>query len=57
MNSSVNGTATTHKLIHTVAPGSMCAVSVMAVFGINSSNPVTSFTNTTSAGTCNTCND
>ena len=57
MNSTVNGTVTTHKLIHTAAPGSICAVSVMAVFGSNISNPVTSFTNTTSAGTCNTCDD
>ena len=45
----VNGTATTHT-ITSLNAGSNCTVSVTAVFGSNSSNTVTSSTNTTSAG-------
>ena len=45
----VDGTATTHT-ITSLNAGSNCTVSVTAVFGSSSSNTVTSFTNTTSAG-------
>ena len=46
--SSANGTITTHKIA--AAPGSTCMVNVTAVFGNNSSNTITNFTNTLSAG-------
>ena len=46
----VDGGDTTH-IISSLNAGSSCTVSVTAVFGSNSSNTVTSSTNTTSAGT------
>ena len=49
-SSNASGTVTTHKIA--VPPGSTCAVNVTAVFGSNSSNTITHFTNTLSAGTC-----
>ena len=49
----VTGTANSHT-ISSLNAGSSCTVSVTAVFGSSISNTITSYTNTSTAGTINT---
>ena len=50
----VNGSVTTHT-ITSLNAGSNCTVSVTAVYGSNTSNTITSSTDTMSAGILSTC--
>ena len=50
----VNGSVTTHT-ITSLNAGSNCTVSVTAVYGSNTSNTITSSTDTISAGILSTC--